>query len=303
MKRFLTAALVLACALLLCACGCKHETWLEADCVTPKTCESCGETEGAPLGHSWAAATCETPKTCENCGETEGEALGHSWTDADCENPKTCANCGLTEGEALGHVWEEATTELPKTCATCAATEGERIITDPRFTTAACAPLFGKWVGSVQMSGADLDEALAPYADVIDVNFFFDFHNDGTLSMSLAPADREQMAAMMQEYTVDLMYQEFAAMGMNETDANAAMEQAYGMTVEEYVAAEVEKMNFDDLFSAFAVEYVYYVEDNLLYLGFGWEGTLESDTFTLEDGILTLPVTDGEPVAFTRVTE
>lgn len=303
MKRILTAALVLCCALLLCACGCKHETWLDADCVTPRTCESCGETEGAPLGHSWAAATCETAKTCEVCGEVDGEALGHSWTDATCEAPKTCATCNLTEGEALGHVWQDATTETPKTCETCAATEGERIITDPRFTTAACAPLFGKWVGQVEMTGADLDEALAPYADVIDVNFFFDFHNDGTLKLSLSPADDAQMAQMMNAYTVDLMYQQFAEMGLSEAESNAAMEQTYGMTVEEYVAAEVEKMDFAELFSAFAVDYVYYVEGDLLYLGFSWDGTLESDTFTLDGDTLMLPVEGDEPVEFTRVTE
>ena len=303
MKRFLTAALALACALLLCACGCKHETWQEADCVNPKTCENCGETEGAPLGHSWAAATCVNPKTCENCGETEGEALGHSWVDATCEAPRTCSACGLTEGEALGHQWQDATTEAPKTCATCAATEGERIITDSRFTTAACAPLFGKWIGQLQMTGADLDEALAPYADVIDVNFCFDFHNDGTMLMTVTPADIPQIAAMMQAYTVDLMYQEFAAMGLSEAESDEAMKQAYGMGVEEYVAAEVEKMDFNELFSAFNVEYVYYVEGDLLYLGFSWSTALESDTFTLEGDTLTLPVTDGDPVAFTRVTE
>lgn len=303
MRKLLTAVLVLACALLLCACGCKHETWLEADCVTPKTCESCGETEGAPLGHTWAAATCETPKTCETCAVTEGEALGHSWADATCEAPKTCASCRLTEGEALGHVWEDATTEAPKTCSVCAATEGERIITDPRFTTAACAPLFGKWVGLVQMPASELDEALAPYADVIDVNFCFDFRNDGTLLMTITPADLPQIAAMMQAYTVDLMYQEFAAMGLNEADSDAAMQEAYGMSVEEYVAAEVEKMDFNALFSAFAVDYVYYVEGDLMYLGFSWDGTLESDTFTLEGDTLTLPVTDGDPVVFTRVVE
>ena len=47
MKKFaLLLIAVLMCALLLAACGCKHETWKEADCETPKTCAECGETEG-----------------------------------------------------------------------------------------------------------------------------------------------------------------------------------------------------------------------------------------------------------------
>ena len=53
--------------------------------------------------HDWAEATCTEPKTCLSCGETEGEALGHTWKEATCIEPKTCSTCGKTEGEALGH--------------------------------------------------------------------------------------------------------------------------------------------------------------------------------------------------------
>jgi hypothetical protein len=35
----------------------------------------CSETEGEALGHDWVDATEEAPKTCESCGETEGEPL------------------------------------------------------------------------------------------------------------------------------------------------------------------------------------------------------------------------------------
>ena len=75
--------------------------------------------------HSWADATCTTPKTCTTCGATEGEANGHAWEDADCDTPKTCTTCGATEGEANGHVWADADCDTPKTCTTCGATEGE----------------------------------------------------------------------------------------------------------------------------------------------------------------------------------
>ena len=75
--------------------------------------------------HDWADATCTEPKTCTSCGETEGEALGHDWADATCTEPKICARCGETEGEALGHDWTEATLTEPKTCVRCGATEGD----------------------------------------------------------------------------------------------------------------------------------------------------------------------------------
>ena len=101
MKRLIVILLVLALAFSLAGCGHKHE-WKEATCTEPKTCATCGETEGEPLGHTWVEATCTEPKTCSVCGETEGEPLGHTWVDATETEPKTCSVCGLTEGEPLG---------------------------------------------------------------------------------------------------------------------------------------------------------------------------------------------------------
>jgi len=74
-KRFVAAAVPL-CVLLLAGCQCEHK-WVEANCITAKTCSECGETEGESLGHKWMDADCLTAKTCAECGETEGEPLGH----------------------------------------------------------------------------------------------------------------------------------------------------------------------------------------------------------------------------------
>lgn len=107
-SMFVLAALVLSAVLLLAGCGCQHE-WVEADCVTAKTCSLCQKVEGEALGHSWVEASCEAPKTCSVCGETQGEALGHDWQDATCDTPQTCKTCGSVEGTALGHptsVWQ-----------------------------------------------------------------------------------------------------------------------------------------------------------------------------------------------------
>lgn len=100
MKKTFVMLTALICALMLCGCQCSH-VWVEADCVTPKTCSECGETEGEALGHSWVEATCAAPKSCENCGETEGEALAHTWVDANFQAAKTCTVCAATEGEPL----------------------------------------------------------------------------------------------------------------------------------------------------------------------------------------------------------
>lgn len=80
----------------------------------------------------WTPATCTAPKTCSTCGETEGEALGHDWAEATCTSPKTCSRCGVTEGEARGHVpgeWKKekpdysvATISTAQKCSVCGAT-------------------------------------------------------------------------------------------------------------------------------------------------------------------------------------
>ena len=41
-----------------------------------------------PHVHEWTDATCTEPKTCVTCGETEGEALGHDYVDG------VCTRCG-----------------------------------------------------------------------------------------------------------------------------------------------------------------------------------------------------------------
>ena len=41
-----------------------------------------------PHTHSWSNATCAKPKTCKTCGATEGEAEGHTW------NNGKCTECG-----------------------------------------------------------------------------------------------------------------------------------------------------------------------------------------------------------------
>lgn len=80
----------------------KH-SWSEATCYTPRTCITCGETEGEPIEHNWSDATCASPRKCTICNSIEGEALEHIWKEATCSTPKECSLCGQTEGDSLGH--------------------------------------------------------------------------------------------------------------------------------------------------------------------------------------------------------
>lgn len=108
---------------------CPH-SWVEADCVTPKTCSRCQETEGEALGHSWIDADCENPEICTACDETQGEPLGHTWVEATCLVPKTCSVCDKIEGEPGEHSWIEANYQTPQTCSLCGQTEGDVLTPD-----------------------------------------------------------------------------------------------------------------------------------------------------------------------------
>ena len=123
-KLFIPIILLLAC-LLFTACGCEHQ-WKDADCLSPKTCALCGETEGEALSHSWLDADCTAPKTCSLCGLSEGEALSHIWEEASCSSPETCSVCRITRGEKLEHTysdWSFDADTMSRSCTLCGETE------------------------------------------------------------------------------------------------------------------------------------------------------------------------------------
>jgi len=176
MKKTITLLISLVlCVTLLAGCGCKHETWNEADCLNPKTCAECGETEGEVLPHSWLDATCTVPKTCSGCGLTEGEVLPHSWLDATCTAPKTCSDCGLTEGELGEHVygeWEILGVEARQVCEICDAEGETRQTTADEQKAYMCQQMVGTWViefvywNNEAYLFEDLYNGEAPYIEV-----------------------------------------------------------------------------------------------------------------------------------------
>ncbi len=79
-----------------------------------------------PAGHNWKSATCTTPKTCQTCGETEGATLAHKATVLPAK-AATCTTTGLTAGEKCSVCGETtkpqqtvaATGHKPGAAATC----------------------------------------------------------------------------------------------------------------------------------------------------------------------------------------
>lgn len=260
---------------------------------------------GCCFHREWYAATCTAPKTCAECGETEGEALGHTWEEATCTAPKTCSTCRMTEGEALGHVWVDATTEAPKTCTTCAATEGERIITDPRFTTAATADLQGTWTSKLEIPGEMF--GIEGFDGKLTISVVMKFGNDGTLGMGYTAVEADEFKVALEKYLVDTMYAEMEGFGFSKEEADAGMIEAYGMDIPSYAAAVMEELDIAATFEALSINGVYYVDGDKLYTGISWDTELGESAFTLEGDTMTLAEEisglSEEAMVFTRVTE
>lgn len=91
MKKYLFTMFTLLFMLALNGCGHEH-VFTDATCVTPRTCTTCGETEGDALGHSLIDATCDTPQICNRCNFIGQEALGHTTEVGKCER------CNLFQG-------------------------------------------------------------------------------------------------------------------------------------------------------------------------------------------------------------
>ncbi len=259
-------------------------TWVDATCAAPKTCSVCNATEGETLAHTWVDATCTTPKTCSVCKVTEGNASGHSWRDANCIYAKYCPVCYAEEGSALGHQWVEATTEAPKTCSRCNTTEGTKIISDPRFKSAACKDLFGTWKCTIKIPGKDLvDEG---FTQDLTVTYTVTFKNDGLLSFLIQGDSIGNYAQAVETYLIDALYKEFAAQGYDQAQADAAMKSYYGKDVKSYSRAYAYQLK--EMFNNYTDRGVYYVNSGYLYIGPSWPEADQKSIYNLNGGTLTM---------------
>ena len=65
-------------------------TCTEPGLTVGKHCSDCGKILIKQIsipakGHKWVDADCDDPKTCSSCGETEGEPIGHDYVDGECK--------------------------------------------------------------------------------------------------------------------------------------------------------------------------------------------------------------------------
>lgn len=295
-KKLHILLLMLGLLTLLAGCGCKHD-WDAATCTEPKTCSLCHKTEGAANGHEWNAATCNDPKKCIICGKTQGDALGHNWEPATCLVPEQCTRCHETQGAALDHNWAEATTEAPKTCTNCQATEGTKLVIDPRFTTASTKDFHGTWSCDIVFTGEMLGELMEDTTIDLDdtpVTVYYEFTNKGELIGTVVVHDQIAFIETIKKVSREFLLLTLKEEGISEDEADAAIQAAYGMTLDQYIDASVNSMDPDDLFDSMVYNGVYYVGQNGLYTGESWYGEFECDEYTLEGDTLTIK--DASPV-------
>jgi hypothetical protein len=106
-----------------------NATCTEAGKTEGKHCSVCNtvlvaQTEVAALGHKWAAATCTAPKTCETCGATEGDVAAHTYGEWEIvkeateqeagERKQTCTACGHSVTETIDKLVGGGGTEEPQ---------------------------------------------------------------------------------------------------------------------------------------------------------------------------------------------
>jgi hypothetical protein len=143
----------------------------------------------------------------------------------------------------------------------------------------------------------------------IDCYLYLELCNDGTLIMTIVPSDMEAFKADMTEYLVQALYAELAASGLGKEAADAAFQEAYGMSIEEYAAYAVEETGLVDIFEDMRSEMVYYIEDNKIYMGDDWNDIslpspiqLEGESMIIEEDMSSIGIYE-DNMTFTRVVE
>ena len=99
--------------------------------------------------------------------------------------------------------------------------------------------------------------------------------------------------------TIEKLYQTFEMMGITRADADAAFMENAGMTIGEYVDAQLDagisEVPLEEVYTG-----VYFVADGMIYGSENWEDIVVPTLYTLEDNTLTLTRNIEAPYILTR---
>lgn len=126
--------------------------WIEATCVSPVTCSTCGVTVGDVLEHTWSEPVCNVYAHCVDCGAV-GTMGQHTWIEATCLAPRTCSKCEASVGEVSDHTWVQISCSQPISCSVCKIESDEPTVHDW---------LFNGCLEKRTCQGCGIEEAEAP---------------------------------------------------------------------------------------------------------------------------------------------
>lgn len=145
-----------------------------------------------------------------------------------------------------------------------------------------------------------------------DLSFVYnlEFGNAGDMSLMLQIGDEDSFMEAIILASVASTYAELEAQNISKEEADAAMEQEFGMDVEAYMRATMENISMNDLlasvFSAIDLGGVYYVENGQIYAGSDWNAEMDPSDFSLDGDQLiidSLSTSLGFDAVFIRATE
>lgn len=205
-----------------------------------------------------------------------------------------------------------ATTAATTTATTAPATDKtEPSASEPNasFDPAQAAPVIGVWQFQYTIPAETFD--LEGFETPLNVQMVYTLSEDATWSITIdwdkTEAEITEFSKALSTYTSDLMYKQFADQNLDKDQANEAMQQQYGKTVEEYVDELIAQSLSTEALAASTPEEsgTYYVEGNSLHLRNRSSIAEEVIAFTLEGDTLTLqssnsPVQTLYPLVMTR---
>lgn len=167
--------------------------------------------------------------------------------------------------------------------------EGNIIDRSASFDPDAAAPLVGTWTGTLNLYEllTDGESAINGYCKAI-MTMTFTATGEVSYSMDIAFADYKNFSITL---ATEMIYAMYTGEGMTRDDADALFQATMGMPISEYVLYAIE--NESDLEEEYADAIaesngVYYVKDDILFMGADWNTCAEDSEFFIEGDTLTL---------------
>ena len=163
--------------------------------------------------------------------------------------------------------------------------------------------LVGTWALDCDLANAMAEELGEEYADFsapLNLTILFDFNEDGTFRMYVDDAAFEgNFNSWMDEfiaYSVEMMYGMFEDQGMSREDADAAVLESFGMSMEDYMREQIAgALDVSELTAEMESTGNYKTKGDKLYMAEESEEFDDNsyDIFTVDGNSLTLELPEG----------